>query len=340
MIKAGVIGLGRMGMSHSAVINSLKNSEIVSVSDSSPFIKSLIEKHSKFNFYKDYKKMISEENLNCVVITTPTKSHFEIVKYAMEKGLHVFVEKPLCLHPEEGKELLELEKSKNLVCQVGYHNRFLGTFRELRSLIDKNALGEIKHITGEAYGPVVLKDKKSTWRTNPSEGGGCLYDYATHVINLMQFMTGKPTSVSGVLLKKIFSRNVEDAIYGNIHFENNLSGTISVNWSDYTYRKMTTKIEVFGKKGKIHADSQQLQAYFVSDPKIEGYNKGWNVRWVTDLSRVNDFYLRGEEYTDELEYFIYSIENNNTDNISSFNEANQTDIIIERFKMSDSQGEK
>ena len=48
----------------------------------------------------------------------------------------------------------------------------------------QNVLGELVHFTGEAYGPVVTKEKVGTWRSKPEEGGGCLYDYASHVINL------------------------------------------------------------------------------------------------------------------------------------------------------------
>ena len=88
------------------------------------------------------------------------------------------------------------------------------------------------HFTGEAYGPVVTKEKGGTWRSDPGEGGGCLFDYASHVINLIQEIIGLPVKASGSQLKKIYSREVEDAVYSVLTLQNGLSGILSVNWSD------------------------------------------------------------------------------------------------------------
>ena len=68
-----------------------------------------------------------------------------------------------------------------------------------------NVIGDIYHISGESYGPVVTSKQFSTWRSKPSEGGGCLYDYASHVLNLMEYFTGPTNEVSGTVLKKIKS---------------------------------------------------------------------------------------------------------------------------------------
>ncbi len=55
----------------------------------------------------------------------------------------------------------------------------------MKRLVKEGAIGEINHFMGEAYGPVVTKKKDGTWRSNPAEGGGCLMDYASHVIDLI-----------------------------------------------------------------------------------------------------------------------------------------------------------
>ena len=107
-----------------------------------------------------------------------------MVRYALEKGIHIFCEKPFSLTTREGEELVELAEHKYLVNQVGYHNHFIGTFSELKRLINAGVIGDLVHFTGEAYGPVVTKEKGGTWRSDPEEGGGCLFDYASHVINL------------------------------------------------------------------------------------------------------------------------------------------------------------
>ena len=78
--------------------------------------------------------------------------------------------------------------------------------------------------------------------SDPGEGGGCLFDYASHVINLIQEIIGRPVSAEDARLKKIYSREVEDAVYSVLTLESGLSGILSVNWSDETYRKMSTSI--------------------------------------------------------------------------------------------------
>ena len=89
--------------------------------------------------------MIKIENPEFVIIATPTKCHFPMVKYALEKGVHVFCEKPFTLKAEQGKELTDMALEKGLVNQVGFHNHFIGTFRELKRLLSLNVLGEILH---------------------------------------------------------------------------------------------------------------------------------------------------------------------------------------------------
>lgn len=276
--------------------------------------------------------MIDSVGLDCVFITTPTKFHFDMVHYALEAGLDVFVEKPFCLTPGDGKKLVELAEQNEIVNQVGYHNRFIGTFCEAKRLIEQGAIGEVYHVLGEAYGPVVLKEKGMTWRAESSEGGGCLYDYATHVINLTQFLVGSPESVSGAVLQSIYSRNVDDAVYATLHYRNNVSGQLAVNWSDETYRKMSTQITILGKNGKIIADAQELKVYLRQDPLDHTYEKGWNMRWVTDLSPNVQFYLRGEEYSAQIDYFIECIKNRCLDNINSFANAYATDYVADLIK--------
>jgi len=169
--------------------------------------------------------MFDSARLDCVLVATPTSTHFEAASDALERGLHVFVEKPLCLDPVQSKRLAELAKARNRASQVGYHNRFIGTFRELRRLVRAGALGEVYHISGSAFGQVVIRPKSgSTWRSKKSEGGGCLHDYASHVVDLMNFIVGPPERVLGAQLRRIYSKDVEDAVYATFRYSSGASG--------------------------------------------------------------------------------------------------------------------
>jgi predicted dehydrogenase len=329
MIKASIIGLGKMGLSHCAIMNAHPDINLVGVCDTSAIILEAFKRYSDINVYTDYQKMIEDEKPECIVVATPTKFHFEIVKYALERGIHVFCEKPFSLKNEEAFMMVQLAKDKGLVNQVGYHNRFLGTFCELKRLVEKNIIGDIYHFLGEAYGPVVVKEKAGTWRSKKDEGGGCLFDYASHVINLIQFVVGKPISVSGTQLKSVFSKDVEDTVYSSLSLNNGISGLLSVNWSDETFRKMSTSITLLGKSGKIVCDATELKIYLKEANTKEKLTKGWTIKYVTELTEPVNFYLRGEEYSSQLDYFFNAVKNKRTDNINSFETAYHTDQVIE-----------
>jgi predicted dehydrogenase len=329
MIKAAIIGLGKMGLSHCSILNAHPDVDLVAVCDSSTFLLDAFNKYSKQKGYTDFKKMIDETQPECIVVATPTKFHADMVLYALERGIHVFCEKPFSLTVEDGVKMVTVAELKSVVNQVGYHNRYIGTFREMKRLVEANVIGDLYHFTGSAFGPVVLKEKGGTWRSDRSEGGGCLFDYASHVLNLIHFILGKPINAKGTLLKNIYSNEVEDAVYSSLFLESGLSGQIAVNWSDETHRKMTTSIEIEGKKGKMIADATEIKIYLKEENKAENMEKGWTIKYITDLTPLVNFNLRGEEYSAQIDYFIDCIKNKRKENINSFAEALATDKIID-----------
>jgi len=329
MIKGAIIGLGKMGISHAAIVGAHPEVDMVALCDTSSLVLSGFKKFSKVKTYSDYQKMIDNEELDFVVIATPTKFHYPMVKYALEKNINVFCEKPFMLKTSEGDEMVELAKSKGLVNQVGFHNHFIGTFRELKRLLDAKVLGDLVHFSGEAYGPVVTKEKGGTWRSNAEEGGGCLFDYASHVINLVQEIIGRPTKARGTLLKSIYSKGVEDAVYSLLELESGLTGTLLVNWSDETYRKMSTSLMIQGKNGKIICDATEIKIYLKEEVPAEKLGKGWTIKYITDFAIPVDFYLRGEEYSAQIDHFVESVKSKKMASYNTFEQANYTDVVID-----------
>lgn len=338
-LKAGIIGLGKMGISHAAIVSPHPSVDMVAVCDTSSLVLDVFRKFSNVNAYTDYTKMIQNESLDFVVIATPTRLHYPMVKLALEKGIHVFCEKPFCLDTFEGKELLSLAEQKRLINQVSYHNQFVGTFRELKRLLEANILGDLVHFNGEAYGSVITNGKGNTWRSDPEEGGGCLLDYASHVINLIQELIGRPVSARGVLLKRIYSKEVDDAVYAILSLESGLSGNLSVNWCDASYRKMSTSVTVLGKKGKIICDATEIRIFLnEANPKVN-LDKGWTIKYLTDLAIPVNFYLRGEEYSAQIDHFVDCIIRNRQTEVNSFEQAVYTDKVIELI-IADSKNKK
>ena len=334
MLKVALIGAGKMGISHLSILGASTEAEVVGVCDTSKMVNDFLSRYGNFNCFTDYKKMIEQVKPDAVVVAVPTKFHYPVIKDLLDKDIHVFAEKPFCLKVEDGRELVELAKKKSLVTQVGYHNKFIGTFREVKKIVDSGALGEIYHFVGESYGPVVTRKKQDTWRSDPSEGGGCLLDYASHVIDLINGILSPVKASKGALLKSVYSNQVEDAVYSLLELSSGLTGVLSVNWSDDTYRKMSTSITISGTKGKIISDANELKVFLKGENLMNGYSKGWNVKYITELTDEVDFYLRGEEYSAQLDYFVKAVLKKVPNTINTFESAYNTDNAIAIIKKS------
>jgi scyllo-inositol 2-dehydrogenase (NADP+) len=333
VINIAVVGLGKMGLSHLAILNALSDFRVVAVCDSSAMLGTVIEKYGHIRFISNYEELIRIPNLHAVLIATPTIVHETMLRAALDRHLHVFCEKPLTLSAQASEQLAALAAEHGLVAQVGYHNRFIGTFSEISLLLKQGALGDITHVLGEAYGPVVLRPAKPTWRGKPGQGGGCLYDYAAHPLNLLNWYFGTPQKCSGAFQKKGFSLEVEDEVYATLNFADGITGQVSVNWSDPSVRKMTTRISIWGNAGKLIADRQEIQVFLTgSRPTLTGYNKGWTVRNITELTPSVSFYLRGEEYTAQLEAFGSAIIEKRNSYKNDFVSSVETDKTIEMVR--------
>ena len=332
MIRAAVVGLGKMGLSHLAILRTHPEIDVVAVCDTSGIMLNGLNRYTGLKIYSDYSELLEKEPLDAVLIATPSRVHGTMVKQALDKNLHVFCEKPFCLDVAQGRDLVELAKHKGVINQVGYHYRFLGTFIEARRLLASNLIGKLHHIRAEAYGPVVLRSKGMTWRSSKSEGGGCLFDYACHAVDLINFLYTIPTRVEGTILNRVFSADVDDEVYSTFFFSDGVTGQLAANWSDESFRKMSMQITFWGTNGRMRIDRQEIQLYLrnVAEPS-KGLNRGWNTRYTTRLTQPVWFYLRGEEYSSQIDHFVQCIKNRSIPSISSFESALETDLVINKM---------
>ena len=329
MIRVGMVGLGKMGLSHVSMVGAHPEVKLVAACDTMTYLTDVLEKYTGLKCYADLDKMLAEQQLDAVVISTPSKLHAGMVEKALDRGLHVFCEKPFVLDVTDGERLTQLADSKGLATQVGYHFRFVAAFQEAARIVRSGALGTVHHVRAEAYGPIVLRPKGGTWRSAKSEGGGALYDYACHAIDLVNFVAGAPAAVSGVVRHGVFSRDVEDEVYCSLHYTSGASGQLCVNWSDESFRKMSTKITVWGTNGRVTADRQECQIFLrESHAALPDTAAGWTVRYTTELTKEVWFYLRGEEYSAQIDYFVQSIKQRRADGENCFRSALQADRVV------------
>lgn len=330
-IKLAIIGMGRMGITHYSIINSHPDVDITAVADTSSLVLNLMKKYLKsINTYNDYKKLFQNESLDAIIICTPPALHYPIALEAAERGIHVFSEKPFTTNNKKALELVNLFNQKNLVNQVGYVNRFNDIFRTVKQYIENGIIGNVIRFKSEMYSRTITKaEEGNTWRDSRENGGGAVYEVASHAIDLVNFLIGKPDKVTGTSMASVFSKHVEDAVNATFLYKNGISGTLNVNWSDESFRKPTNKIEIFGSQGKVLADQHGIKVFMKNSSPENNLRLGWNTIYITDIFHSVPFYVRGNEFTSQLYHFIDCISKKEIKNSCTFNDAKDTLDIIE-----------
>lgn len=330
MIRTAVVGAGKMGLSHLAIARAHPDVELAAVCDSSGYVLDILGKYTGLKTFTDMDKMFNAGSIDALVVSTPSHLHAGMVEAAIDRNINVFCEKPFCVDVATGRRLADAAHAKSLVTQVGYHNRFVASFREVKQLLESGAIGDVTHALAESYGPVVLKSSGGSWRTRRATAGGCLYDYAAHAVDLLTWYMGAPIAARGSVVNSIFSKETDDEVYTTLHFSGGKTAQVSVNWSDESERKMTTKITFWGTKGRIYADRQEIRVYLRErDDLPDGYRPGWNVRYTTDLTDPPWFYVRGEEYSAQIDTFVARVRNRDLEGVNTFKTAAITDATLD-----------
>ena len=283
----------------------------------------MLDINKKFNpaleLYPDYRKMIEKSTLDGIIVCTPPTLHYDICKAACQKKIAVFCEKPFTSNVGQARELTEMFQKAGLVNQVGYVNRFNDVFVRVRELVQAGILGRIVRFKSEMFSATVIKPTSgSGWRSKRSDGGGCTFEMASHALDLVNYFLGKPTKTVGAEMTSIYSKTVEDAVSATLVYDNGMSGTVYVNWSDTSYRKPSNKIEIFGTGGKLLADQHGMKVFMNEANDSFKFRKGWNTIYITDVFRPVPFYVRGNEFTNQLYHFADAIKTGSRETLCSF----------------------
>lgn len=329
-LQGAIVGLGRMGLTHLAILRNHPMIESLSVVETSSCFGSAVEKSLGVTCYSNLDELLRADSPDFLIVATPTDSHYKIAKLTLKKGIHTFIEKPLSMSAAESAELVQLAAAHHVVAQIGYVNRFNEIFTAVRALLQSGEIGAPTHVSCEIRSPMVIKSTAESWRSRQNEGGGCLCDIATHGIDLLNFLVGPPTGVIGASLQSLVSEKVEDRVdvlltYGGF------TGALHVNWSDPTCRKPAYRLDIETQKGRIVADQHAYKVFRTSDT-AHGKSANWTTVYITDIAEPVRMYVRGSEFTRQLDYFIESILLRRTDSISDAASAAEVDKVIEQIR--------
>ncbi len=248
-MNISVIGLGKMGLLHAAIANSLQGASVTSVCEKDLFLstaaKAFLSKG--VTVYRDVQKMIWEEQPDAVFVTTPIDTHVSIIDDILKakSDLSVFVEKPLAGSREQARIACEAANRSRGVHMVGFQKRFSPVFRKARELMKGN-LEEPIFFRAYCLSSDVLREG-SAWRSKKG-AGGVLLDSAPHLLDILIWFFGEPTSVMAIK-KQVYSREVEDYVHALFSFESGLQGHLDACWSVSNYRLPEFLLEIHGRNG-------------------------------------------------------------------------------------------
>lgn len=235
-IKFGVIGAGGFAFNRSlpAFIKA-EHFELAAIMTTKP--ESLNKAAEKFNVprekcYNDVNKLLDDPALEAIVISTPVYTHFELINKAIERGKHVFSEKPLGRTAAEAEKIVEATEKKGIKLGVGFHLRFHVLHRKAKELINDGYFGNVNLIRMQNH--LNYPEIEGAWRQDPdkSGGGGPSIDVGSHHIDLMCYLTeSEVVEITAIAANQVHHYKVEDISIILLRFENGTLGMMDLSWN-------------------------------------------------------------------------------------------------------------
>jgi predicted dehydrogenase len=296
--KTAVVGLGKMGLLHSSILNILPNIQLTAFCDKSWLMRKIASSALKVPIITGDIDQLKDIGLDAIYITTPIPSHYSIIKEVYTKNIacNLFVEKTLSSSYSKSIELFNLSHNCNGVSMVGYMKRFSATFKKARELLDQKVLGSLLSFNAYAYSSDFANMPKGS--SVSSARGGCLEDLGSHVVDLALWFFGD-LNVDSARMDSQLSMNSIDAINFNVSGLNGFTGKFDVSWCLSGYRMPEFGLTIKGVNGLLEVNDSVVNLVLKNEKPREWYRQ--------DLDDSVPFLLGDPEYFREDEIFSRSI---------------------------------
>lgn len=267
-IRLGLIGCGgNMRGAHVPRIQADGGVDLVCAADPvEEQARALMEKWGGLvSYYPDCRRMLRENELDAVFISSPHSMHYEQARLALEAGLHVLVEKPLTISSRHTKALIALARKKRRFLMVSYQRNYYAPHAYARELVQKGALGVLRGVVSYVTQNWV---GVRGWRLVPElSGGGMFMDTGSHLVASTLWVTGlEPAEVSAFVDNAGKAVDINAVV--NVRFRGGAVGTLTAlgNASRHDER-----IAIHGSEGCIvfHLHQWRIRAALVNDEPMQ-----------------------------------------------------------------------
>ncbi len=200
-IRVGLLAYGAIGYEHNLAVQATDGLVLTAVCDTNPErITAALELAPDAATFNDAGTMLDSGTIDLVVISTPPDSHYSWAKAALERGIHVILEKPMALTTEQCDELMALADTRGLLLVVYQNRRFDRDFVTLAALISSGAIGEVFQYDSFVGG---YSKPCSYWHSDAAISGGAIFDWGSHFLDqVLAVMPGEVAHVSGINHKR------------------------------------------------------------------------------------------------------------------------------------------
>lgn len=329
-VNIALVGYGYWGVNLLRNLTTIKQSEVLMVCDSrEERLKVINETYPGINTTTSFADIINNGEVQAVVIATPTFSHYELAKRALQAGKHVLVEKPLTATTEQAEELVQLATSKGLQLMVDHTFLYSGAVEHMKQLVDGGEIGTLKYFDSTRINLGLLQPDVNV-----------LWDLAPHDISILLFLQKEqPTSVNAVGVSHT-GNGIENIAYMTLNYESGFIAHFNCSWTSPV--KLRTTLIGGDKKMIVYDDINPTE-------KVKIYDTGYECKTLEDRTKIYVDYRVGdisipkvsthEPLRKMLEDFLSCIESGNTP-VSSWEVGLKAVRILEAAQQSIKQNGK
>lgn len=283
-MHVGVVGCGYWGPN---LVRNLSENRLctkLSICDLEPRkVERLQGRYPGASAFTAFEAMIAQPDLQAVMIATPLSSHYALARRALERGLHVFVEKPFAGSSEQGEELIGLAERRRLVLAVGHTFLFSPPVVKIREIVDRGELGKIYYIASTRVNlGLHQKDISVIW------------DLAPHDLSMIMYWLGEvPTEVLATG-KDFVQPGIPDVAFVFLRFASGAIAHMQVSWLAPSKLRRTTIVG--SGKMLVYDDTANLE-------QVKIFDKGVHYKDPDTFGEYQLSYRTGDIVSPQLENY-------------------------------------
>ncbi|WP_314590534.1 Gfo/Idh/MocA family oxidoreductase [Paenibacillus terrigena] len=252
MIRFGIAGCGHIASKHIAAIAMLDEAKLHAVCDKDEermqkAVGSLID----VQMYSNYSEMLRDEEIDVVIICTPSGLHSQMAIAAAHTGKHIVVEKPIALTLEDADAIIKACHENRVKLAVVHPNRYRPAMLELKRMWDEGRFGRISHVS------VLVRWNRddryfgsADWRGTKEMDGGVLMNQGIHAMDLIAWLLGDATEVRAMTARRFRQIETEDVAIASLRFKDGALGSVEVSSTVYP-KSLEEQIAIFGEFGTV-----------------------------------------------------------------------------------------